>query len=465
MRDFCCANACRVIDRSAKKEYTNTEYRKGVPAVKIKILALLLTLSLLLCGCMDIASYLQPPHPGGQQQAVHEALTHALSRGEAGDTYTLKYASVNNNSSAFVMLSADGTLTPNDDAVLAVAFYAPRSGERVHLALLRRNGNDWEAVADVQGEGTDLHTASVADLDNDGTVELLLGWNLFSKEYQLSIYRLDDTMQAVKDAGRYTFFLIGDMNADAKEEILLLLSGTTATATLCRYDGNSVSTMDTVVLREGVRAFEKVFLGYTTGSGNGVYMDVKLVADTYATLLVYWDGKKLCAPLFDAKTGNAAIADRIPAVSLSDVDGNGVPEIPVTTRLADGGQATPQETWRWLTEWYTWDVTTHTAVRQSSGIVNRADGYCLELEDAWTETVVTRYDADTYTLWLEYMTPDGVKPFLAVQNTASLRNPVSPSPAHTFEMLPGNLPLKIWFDNDTPFNLTTEKISYMLVGL
>ena len=113
--------------------------------MKMKIPALLLVLVLLLCGCMDIESYLQPPRPGGQQQAVQEALTHALSRGEAGDTYTLKYASVNNNSSAFVMVSADGTLTQNDDAVLAVAFYAPRGGERVHLALLRRQDNNWES--------------------------------------------------------------------------------------------------------------------------------------------------------------------------------------------------------------------------------------------------------------------------------------------------------------------------------
>lgn len=439
--------------------------KKGALAVKAKILVLLLVLSLLLSGCMDIESYLQPPHPGGQQQAVHEALAHALSRGEAGDTYTLKYASVNNNSSAFVMLSADGTLTQNDDAVLAVAFYAPRGGERVHLALLRRQDVGWQAVADVQGEGTDLHTAAVADLDNDGTAELLLGWDLFSKEYQLSIYRLDDTMQAVKDVGRYTTFLTGDMNADAKDEILLLHSGATATATLCQYTNHKTAVIGTAVLRGGVRSFEKVVLGYTTGGGNGVYMDVQLVADTYATLLVYWDGEKLCSPLFDTQTGNAAIADRIPAVTVTDVDGNGVPEIPVTTRLADGEQATPQETWRWLTEWYTWDVTTNTAVRRFGSIVNRADGYSLELEDGWAETIVTRYDTATHTLWLEYTDEDGTKPFLAVQNTANLRNPVSPAAGYTFETLPGNLPLKIWFESDTPFNLTTEKISYMLVGL
>ncbi len=433
--------------------------------MKKKIAALLLCVCLLFCGCMDIESHLQPPHPEGQQQAVHEALKQALSRGESGDTYTLKYASVDSTSSAFVMLNADGALTQKDDAVLAVAFYTPRGGERVRLALLRRTQDGWQTVTDVQGEGTDLHTARVADLDGDGVAELLLGWDLFSKEYQLSIYRLDDTMQAVKDAGRYTAYLTGDMDADAKDDILLLHIGTNATATLCKYADNRVTVMGTAILRDDVRSFEKTFVGYTTGGDNGVYMDVKLAADTYATLLAYWDGVKLCAPLFDTKTGNAMVADRIPAVSVMDADGNGVPEIPVTTRLADGGQATPQETWRWLTEWYTWDVASGTAVRQFGSIVNVVDGYSVELEEDWIDAVVTHYDTQTYTLWLAHKTAEGTQPFLAVQNTAALRDPVSPAEGYDFQMLPGNLPLKIWYESKTPFHLTTEKVSYMLVGL
>ena len=68
---------------------------KGLVVVKAKWLVLILAFLLLFCGCMDVESYLQPPRPEGQQQAVHTALTQALSRGEAGDTYTLKYATVN----------------------------------------------------------------------------------------------------------------------------------------------------------------------------------------------------------------------------------------------------------------------------------------------------------------------------------------------------------------------------------
>ncbi len=427
--------------------------------MKKRIAGIVLCL-LLLCGCMDVESYLQPPRAGGQQQAVQAALEAAL-----GDTYVLKYAMVGGNSSAFVMLDAVGALTQSDDAVLAVAFYAPRGGERVRLTLLRRENNAWTSVADAVGEGADLHTAAVADLDGDGAMELLVGWELYSSDYQLSIYRLDDSLQAVADAGRYTAFLTADMNADAKEEILLLHSGTVATATLCSYGDNRVAVMGTVRLRDDIRSFNTLLYGKLTSGADGVYIDVRLLADTYATLLVYWDGSHLVAPLFDIVTGNALIADRTPPVAVMDADGNGVPEIPVTTRLADGGTAAPEETWRWLTEWYTWDVTTGSAVRQFGSIVNRADGYSIEVEEAWIDTITTRYDAVTHTLWLEQRTQDGAVPFLAVQNIQNVRSQVSPAAGYTFETLPGSLPLRIWYETEAPFYLTIEKISYMLVML
>lgn len=433
--------------------------------MKGKIVALVLMLALLLTGCMDVESYLQPPRSQGQQQAVQEALEEALLReGDALAAYILKYPTGGSISSSFLLLDSAGMPVQTDDAVTAIAFYAPATGERTHIHLLRRGEDGWRSVMDAEGESTDLHKVSLGDLDGDGSMELLVGWDLYSSNYQLSIYRLNDTLQKTADAGRYTEYFVGDMDADGKEELLLLHIGSKVTASLRRWTDDGVTVMGTANLHGGIRSFEKLLCGKLTDGTDGVYADALLDTGGYTTALIYWDGSHLRTPLHRAGVNSSRIADRTPYIAVMDVDGNGVPEIPVTTRLS-GSDAAVQGSWQWLTEWYSWDVTADAAVRQFGSIVNTLDGYCIELEDSWLTTLSTRYDEDTHTLWLEQPNENGEQiPFLVIQNADAATN-APDQDALEFEALPGNLPLRIWYETEAPYRLTMEKISYMLVAL
>lgn len=426
-----------------------------------KGIAVLLACVLLLCsGCVDVESYLQPPRSQGQQQAVQQALETALAQGDGDGKYILKYPSGGDISSAFLMLDATGTPTAADDAVMAVAFYAAAAGERTHICLLRRENDGWLATANVEGQATDLHKVSLADLDGDGTKEVLVGWDLYSNSYQLSVYCLDDTLTATPDAGRYTAYFAGDMNADGKEEFMLLHIGSTVTASLCSWQAARATVMGTAALPAGVRGFEKMLLGKLTNGEDGLYLDTLLDSGSYTTVLLYWDGARLRTPLHSGDV--ARIADRSPYIAVMDVDGNGVPEIPVTTRLLDS-EAGVSGRGQFLTEWYGWDIGTDTTVRQCGSIANTVDGYCIELEEEWIATLGGRYDEETRTLWLEQTGENGEKvPFLIIQNTSDGETAVE---GYTFEALPGNLPLRIWYETAAPYRLTMEKISYMLVAL
>lgn len=414
---------------------------------------------LLLTGCMDVESFLQPPRAQGQQQAVQQALEDALLTDQSEGGYVLKYP-VGGNTSAFLMLNDAGESVRADDATVAVAFYAPAAGQHAHVHLLRKEKDGWRSVRDAEGEASDLHRVTLSDLDGDGNRELLVGWNLYSSSYQLSVYRLDDMLSCTADVGRYTEYFVGDMNADGCDEITFLNIGSTVTATLRRWLPSGVSTMGEAVLPVGIRSFEKMLLGKLSNGDDGLYIDALLDSGSYTTTLIYWDGERLSTPLHTADV--ARIADRMPYVPVMDVDGNGVPEIPVTSSLS--ADAVMNGSWQWLTEWYSWDVAADAPVRQFGSVVNMQDGYCVELEDDWIPTVTTRYDEQTRTLWLEQVDEDGnTQPFLAVHNTAAESSPDEDEFA--FEELPGDLPLEIWYEADAPYRLTVEKISYMLIGV
>lgn len=423
--------------------------------MKRRWIALALCL-LLLTGCMDVESYLQPPRAQGQQQAVQNALEIALSEdGETAAAYVLKYPVGGSISSSFLMLDENGLLTDADTAVMAVAFYAAKAGGHTHIHFLLRDAEGWHSVKDVKGESTDLHKVSLGDLDGDGKMELLVGWNLYSSSYQLSVYLLDGTLKKTADVGRYSDYFVGDMDADGTDEFLLLHIDTTVTASLRRWTSAGVTVMGDVVLPGGIRSFEKMLLGKLSSGDDGLYVDALLESGEYTTTLLYWDGKHLHAPLHQGAAPR--IANRTPYVAVMDIDGNGVPEIPVTSPISGGERGLV------LADWYSWDLSADAAVRQFSSVVNVNDGYCIELEDAWTVGLSATYDEEKRALWLQRPDEnDELQSFLIVQNTVAEE---LAEEQRRFEVLPGNLPLRIWYETEPPYSLTMEKISYMLVAL
>ena len=424
--------------------------------MKKRIAAVALCLVLLFSGCADVESFLQPPRSQGQQQAVHDALETALKQdGDVNAAYILKYPVGGNISSAFVLLDENGVQTQAENAVTAVAFYAPAVGQRTHIHLLQKDADGWQSVADVIGEANDLHKVTLGDLDGDGVCELLVGWNLYSSDFQLSVYSLRNALVGTADVGRYTEYYVGDLNADGGEDILLLHIGSTVTATLKRWSDRRAQVLGSATLHSGIRSFDKLLFGKLNVGTDGVYVDALLDTGMYTTELLYWDGERLQAPLHRGDGAVGLFNERAAHVPVMDVDGNGVPEIPVSARMpgADDG-------WQWLTEWYTWDVSTNTAVRRFGSIVNTTDGYCIELEDEWIATLRVQYDDAQGILWLYHPDGNGENvPFLAVSadGTAS-------DGERDFEALPG-ASLRVWYEEDAPYRLSLEKISYMLVTL
>ncbi len=365
----------------------------------------------LLTGCnaigLNVETQLTPPDGGGEQDAIREALDAYISAHTAsGETtdYTLKYPSSGKYLSAFItldqvsehtILSPDSTNeTETEEKVenvpdTALAFYRRNTTDSsVHINLLRRKTDgSWSSVADVEGRGESVNRVEFGDLDADGTPELLIGWHLYnSRDSRLAIYDISSNLTERSFSAPYTDLVVGDITADGADD-LLLLSLTTgvrmASVQMFSYGKDGVVTTDHTMLDRGIVSFGEYTLAKLDTDVNGVFVDCNKEQGAVVTELICWENGKLKAPLCDQEQQINSATAREFAIASRDIDGDGVLEWPVTTRMP-GFEETVAAKTLWRAEWCYWDHAAQQVKTEFKALIPADDGYMLRLKDEWT---------------------------------------------------------------------------------
>ena len=379
----------------------------------------------LLTGCsaigLNVETQLIPPDNSGEQQAIREALdayvrSHTAS-GESAD-YTLKYPSAGHYLSAFITLdevekhtvlspeTATAALSDETAGVpnTAIAFYRRNSENAlVHINLLKRKDDgSWASVADVEGEGEAVNRVDFGDLDKDGTPELLIGWHLYNtRDSRLGIYELDNGLTARPFSAPYTDLVVGDITGDGADDILLLsiMTGTRlASAQLFTYRENGVVEHGHTMLDSDIVGFGGHIIAKLSDEMNGVFLDCHKEQNAMITELIYWEDGKLQAPLCDQMLQFNSVTAREVSIASRDIDGDGVVEWPVTTRMP-GFEDTEFSKTLWHTEWCYWNHATQQIKTEFIALIPAEDGYMLRLREDWEDMPAT-YNVDTRILTL-----------------------------------------------------------------
>lgn len=379
-------------------------------------LAALAALLLLSCaGCsLEIESFLCPPQALGEQKAVQVALeTYIKDSGQSSTRYRLAHPLEGDHTSAFVLCDSTGMPVGEGGgaAVLAVAFYTPDpSLKEVHINLLRRDGTEWVSVEDQVGFGPSILQAAFEDLDGDGMAELITGWDTYnSNDHRLAVMALGDGITVLSDTPLYTRLCRGDITDDGCTDLLLLrISNSGVTAALHTMQDGTLIALDTVVLDGDIRQFGGVTLCRLTDGSRGLFVDGVKGHGTMVTELVRYDGTRLTAPFCHPATHSTTDTERIGSLPAWDVDGNGVPEIPLCTPLQgyEAGEELPD--YALLTVWCAWDPATGEWSEKMTTVVNRADGYLVTLDENRRRNLSTEYDEQQRTLSLRDTATGGV---------------------------------------------------------
>ncbi len=330
-----------------------------------------------LSGCSyflgESDTLLKSPKPGGELGKIREALMDSV-----GKKFTLECAKSGEWRNAYIVRDMDG-----DGEEEALAFYSTETDDttELHVTVITENRGRWKVISDTRLGGTDIERIEFGDLDSDKSEEAIIAWSIYgAPETRLTVLDISGNKPAEMYEGGYTDFCLYNMDKAKGKELVLITSDPTAKTAQCRLltakDG-SISEASVVSIDSSFVACKKIHKTKIDGNP-ALFIDAATAEGGMFTEIIVSSGGLLSAPLSRRGGKSAVITGRSTQLLCGDVNGDGVPEIPCTTMLPNGGNS---DATLGLTEWKSYENGKLTTKEKS--VISKLLQYKITVDSDW----------------------------------------------------------------------------------
>ncbi len=278
-----------------------------------------------------------------------------------------------------------------DGAEEALAFFRTAGERPLKIYIFSREDGRYFPAAVVEGEGASIESITYVDMDGDGWTELAVGRGMGADLKMLTVYSLKAFQVSPIANADYTQYTVGDLDGDGNGELLLVRLGEGgqdggAERIAIGADGETVSAASR--LSEGMETVSRVVCGPILDRPSALYVEGGLSGGLVTDVFLYEDGT-----LKNITRGGGDVSEitsRSSSVGMRDMNGDGIPDIPIPRALPAQGETV----YRAL-DWY---AVNSRGVRrlQLSTYHNFSDSWYLILSEYWGGNItIRREDRDT----------------------------------------------------------------------
>lgn len=357
---------------------------RGLIRKLILALAAMLT-ALVLSGCGEMPSLSSSPQDLYALPALPAKYTELNNRINeiliGGAEYAAPISGTNIQSVQMVDLDGDGREE-------AMAFFRNSADEKpLKIYIFTAKGDTYEQADLIEGSGTAIYSINYQDLDGDGRKELAVGWKA-AAEQVLEVYALQNGGAEMLLRTNYVRYTIRDLDQDQRKELVVLRADETggiadyydwqdgggltnqssARLSVTMAELNQQGRVTNGTLRNGVPA---VFVTGMTDLPGGV-----------TDVLALRNGE-LCNIVISERTGVSKLAYPFCALYPSDINGDGLTEVPCPAHLP---ALTDDETALQRIDWVAYDNTGEGEVSLRTYHCVE-DGWYLQLPETWTDRI------------------------------------------------------------------------------
>jgi len=373
---------------------------------KIIIAIFVLTVVVLLTGCLRITAdeLYSLPQVSEEYLRLQAHINVLLSQGAE---FAPPTRGPNRQSVQLVDLSGSGT---NE----VIAFFSIPAESVLKIYIFELIDGDYTIADTIEGVGTEIESVRYVDMDGDGVMEIVVGWQMGSALRYMSIYSLEYSPEGfhnvpIVSGVEYTEISAFDLSRDGTDDIIVLRmpaqdAGAVAEIYSLMQDGEVVR--EEARLSSGIESISRILTGRLIDDTPAMFIDSEgmfengsLVTD----ILAFYRGSFSNISL---KMTSGVSEDTVRyRMASADINKDGIIKVPALRLLV-----TQSETEYFAIDWYTFRSTGQINLALTT-YHNNFDEWFLILPRDWREKVsVRREDAvpGERTIIFSYFTdPDG----------------------------------------------------------
>ncbi len=344
----------------------------------ISLLCALVLLSSCTISNFDTNALLTPPQMNAANQQIQKALASAL-----GEGFSLVYPKNGSYQNAVVTFDITG-----DGQKEALCFYTTGSDKKINFTILTRDNNKWQSYGTSQSQSaTAVDCVNFFDSNGDGKKEIVVGWQyLLGDEKALEIFSIsaDGNIESVF-TGLYSALVTFEKNI-----VSFSRNTTSNTATATLIGGTTgVGIIGTAALNNSVSAIINVQSAAVSNDANAVFVDEQLDSGLFASELLTVSKS---GDILNVSAASGTLTTRNSAVVCTDVNADGVPDIPVEKLFPSYENAGKVETLAYI-DWY--NVKSGEPSLIMSAYTSANEKFIISLPAAWKDRITVHKDAIT----------------------------------------------------------------------
>lgn len=353
-----------------------------------------------LCGCSAVTfsmdTLLGAPKLTEEQGEIHEALIAAV-----GGNITLKYPKNGDNRSAYVIADIDDE--PDDEALVFYEYNSGGNGDeglRVNLLDKDEEGK-WYSVKELAGAGTEVDRVVISQMGSNGRPDVLVGYQSISgSDCTLEVYSYDKGDFSRIGVDTYTVLETLDINSDGYNELVAIdrsvaadTGAVSAKASLLDIKNGKLVKEDGIEMCSGVSSYANSVIGLLNKEHEAVFIDGVNSEGQLQTEIVYYRYSSLQDPMQQSPKKLLGLCTRPAGYYSSDVDEDGIIEIPYTQPMTGYENAVSEEMVR-MTIWSVYEDFFELKEKYR-GYYSISDGYFFAFPNRWKGLVTVRKDTET----------------------------------------------------------------------